>query len=87
MIKTSEEYVNEDNLIFSTNIDPVKSKTKSMILLKTVSQIEPQRLNKIILPFTTEAKQLGHFFCNNPSAIKHDMKVKHAQKVKSRFSL
>ena len=52
-----------------------------MIFLKTVRQIEPLRLNNMMLPFTREAKHFGHFFTNNPSAIKHDMKVKRAMNI------
>ena len=87
MIKTCEEYVNEHNLTFSTNIDPIKSKTKCMVFLKTVRMIEPLRLNNMVLPFTSEAKHLGHFFTNNPSAIKHDMKVKRAMNIQKNCDL
>ena len=41
----------------------------------------------MILPFTTEAKHLGHFFTNNPSAIKHDMKVKRAMNIQKNCDL
>ena len=41
----------------------------------------------MILPFTTEAKHLGHFFTNNPSAIKHNMKLKRAMNIQKNCDL
>ena len=60
-----------------------------MIFLKTVRQIERLRLKNMIppTPFTTEAKHLDHFFSNNPSLIKHDMKVKRAMKIQKNCDL
>ena len=87
MISTCEEFVNAHNLTFSTDVNPVKCKTKCMIFLKKVRHIEPLKLNNMILPFTTDAKHLGHFFTNDNDAVKHDMKVKRAMNIQKNCEL
>ena len=67
MLKITEKYANENNITFSTDPNPVKSKTKGMIFTTKGDILEPEKLilNGNKLPWVTEAKYLGNKFENN----------------------
>ena len=69
MLTQCEEYAKEYNFTFSTNIDPVKSKTKAIIFSPKVNNrlgIDKVILNGTPLPWVTEVNHLGNLLqCDN----------------------
>ena len=81
MINTCVEYANDHNLTFSTDKNPVKSKTKCLVFLKKQRDLLPLKLGADDLPFTDTAKHLGHYLDNSQNSIKRDMTIKRAMTV------
>ena len=64
MVKECEIYAKTRNMKFSTNSDPIKSKTKCIIFSKNDSErknVLPILLNNDKLPYVDELKHLGHY--------------------------
>ena len=79
MLDTCESYAEEHNLIFSTDPNPVKCKTKCIAFLKKSREIAPLSLCGNPLPCVESAKHLGIFFKNKIEGMKHDIMVKRAK--------
>ena len=79
MLATCEMYAEEHNLIFSTDPNPVKCKTKCIAFLKKSREIAPLRLCGDPLPWVESGKHLGLFFKNKIDGMKHDIMVKRAK--------
>ena len=65
MVSICENFANKFNLKFSTNSDPIKSKTKCMVFSPNCPNpngISPIVLNNVNLPYVTEFKHLGNVF-------------------------
>ena len=59
MVNICEKFADRKSLVFSTNIDPVKSKTKCIIFAKKkISGVTPILLNGDPLPWVMEVKHL-----------------------------
>ena len=70
MINASEKYMSKRNLIFSTNPDPAKSKTKAIIFSKRrvdTSNVVPIMLNNQPLPYVDKMLHLGNWLQTNNS--------------------
>jgi hypothetical protein len=65
MINECSEYASQYNLKFSTNDNPVKSKTKCMAFLRKDRILRNIKLNDKILPWTSNMKHLGSTIKNN----------------------
>ena len=69
MLTQCEDYAKEYNFTFSTNSDPIKSKTKSIIFTHKVTNrigIDKVILNGTPLPWVTEVNHLGNLLqCDN----------------------
>ena len=67
MLKACEEFGTRNNLLFSTDPDPVKSKTKSVFLCgkKKLEKPLPLRLYGIELPWVKTATHLGNELCED----------------------
>ena len=67
MLKACEEFGTRNNLLFSTDPDPVKSKTKSVFLCgkKKVEKPLPLRLYGTELPWVKTATHLGNELCED----------------------
>ena len=87
MINTCVEYASDHNLTFSTDKNPLKSKTKCMVFLKSRRNLLPLKLGDDDLPFTDTAKHLGHFLDNSRCMIKRDMKMKRAMAIQKNNEL
>jgi hypothetical protein len=78
MLTECEEYAKEFNFTFSTNIDPIKSKTKSIIFSPKANNrlgIDKLILNGTPLPWVNEINHLGNLF-QNDNSFKHDCALK-----------
>ena len=78
MINKCSEFMKQKKLKFSTNIDPVKSKTKCVIFSKKARDrvnVSPVKLNGDDLPWVDEVKHLGNILEFNNS-MKRDISVK-----------
>ena len=61
MVKICEEFANSKSLVFSTNADPAKSKTKCIIFAKKkIPDVSPILLNGDPLPWVMQVKHLGN---------------------------
>ena len=63
MVNLCQEFASSKNLQFSTNVNPVKSKTKCLIFTKKSKEAEnvlPIKLNGNPLPWVKQAKHLGN---------------------------
>ena len=79
MLKKVEEYANSHNINFSTNPEPIKSKTKGIIFGDKTS-IEPVKLslNGNELPWVNKAKYLGNTITNEINGLQKDIMEKRA---------
>ena len=78
MLSTCDEYAKEHNLQFSTNINPIKSKTKCMNFLKVNRKIEDIELCSNKLPWVSKIKHLGCTITNNTDIMMNDAMQKRA---------
>ena len=80
MLKTCEEYAEEHNLIFSTDPDPAKSKTKCMAFLLKERSLEKLTLCGNPLGWVNHGKHLGNKITNDISGLmKQDIIEKRAK--------
>jgi hypothetical protein len=80
MLAVCEKYAEMNNIIFSTDPDPRKSKTKCIYVCGNMTSRdypEPLSLNGRQLPFVTEASHLGHEL-TQAGTMEHDAKIKRA---------
>ena len=70
---TCEEYAEEHKLIFSTDPNPTKCKTKCIAFLKTEREMAPLKLCGDPLPWIENAKHLGIFFQNKIKGMRQDI--------------
>jgi hypothetical protein len=87
MLDTCEEYAMEHNLKFSTNVNPVKSKTKCMAFLKKTREIQPVKLCGDDLPWVEKGKHLGNIIGTKSDGMKADLLVKRAQYIQKNNDL
>ena len=82
MLKVCERYAESRNLRFSTDPNPVKSKTKCMAFLQKKRSIPNLMLCGDFLPWVESGKHLGTKIENKPGSIlNQDMKEKRAQYI------
>ena len=83
MLKICENYAEENNLEFSTDPDPVKSKSKCIFMQGHMRQSKPVNLKLygVDLPWVRTACHLGHELSEDCN-MEQDMKVKKAEFVK-----
>ena len=81
------EYAQEHNLKFSTNVNPVKSKTKCLAFLKNQRVIKPMTLCGDNLPWVAKGKHLGNIVENKSDGMKKDLIVKRAQYIQKNNEL
>ena len=79
MLNTCEEFATKNNLLFSTDPDPSKSKTKCVFMCGRRKQEKPAplKLYGVELPWVQSATHLGNELCEDGTMDK-DMKVKRA---------
>ena len=80
MLETCELFAAENNLKFSTDPNPVKSKTKCIYMCGKLGNVEypaPLQLYGVDLPWVTSAVHLGHEL-HQTGTMEHDARVKRA---------
>ena len=80
MLNICEQYAGEHNLVFSTDPDPQKSKTKSLYMVGKVrggriQYPKPVRLCGVDLPWVASANHLGHEL-HQDCSMEHDARSK-----------
>ena len=81
MLITCERFAEKNNLQFSTDPDPAKSKSKCILvtgLRKKLEKPVPLVLNGKDLPWVASATHLGHEF-HESGTMDHDTRVKRAE--------
>jgi hypothetical protein len=81
MIVTMEEYANSHNLIFSTDPNPVKCKTKCMAYLKKERVLPSMMLCGTPLPWVDKLKHLGITVTNEIVGCQRDIMIKRARYI------
>ena len=82
MINSCSEYAGQHNLVFSTNDDPNKSKTKCMVFQRKKRDIGNLELNGKDLPWVKTVKHLGSTIKNDvDSLMRQDLVEKRAMYV------
>ena len=89
MLDLAAKYVADHNVTFSTNPDPLKSKTKGIIFSKKKVNFEPKplRLNNDDLPWVNHAKYLGNEIVSMPDGLSKDAKAKRARYIERNVEL
>ena len=88
MLKICERYASDHNLKFSTNENPIKSKTKCMAFLNKERQLRKLKLCGNDLPWVDGGKHLGVKFSNKPGKILNtDVMEKRARYIQSNNEL
>ena len=83
MLDIAQKYVEEHNITFSTNTDPIKSKTKGIVFSKSPLNFNPAplKLNGTPLPWIDHAKYLGNTITSVPDGFCKDAKEKRARYI------
>jgi hypothetical protein len=82
MLQSCESYAKEHNLVFSTDINPNKSKTKCIAFLNEERELNKLMLCDNILPWVNNVKHLGITLENKSGCIlKQDIRIKRAQYI------
>ena len=84
MLQTCEDYAGKHNLLFSTDDNPNKSKTKCIAFLKPQRPLKKLVLCNKHLPWVNTVKHLGNVVDNKSGCItRQDLKVKRAQYIQT----
>ena len=81
MVSICEKYGNEHNLVFSTDPNPSKSKTKCLYFCGRMNNVQypaPVKLDGKDLPWVTSAEHLGHTL-HQMGTMDQDCKIKRAR--------
>ena len=89
MLSIAETYSNEHKIEFSTDINPIKSKTKGIIFSKTELEHLPVQvtLNENLLPWVTSGKYLGNRLTSTMDGYQKDATEKRAQFIEKNIDL
>ena len=87
MVKTCESYAREHNLKFSTNVDPVKCKTKCIAFLRHKKDVGDVELGGVHLPWVDGGLHLGNTLSNRSNGMRQDIKVKRAKFINKNIDL
>ena len=88
MLRICERYAEEHNLTFSTDMDPVKCKTKCTAFVRRVTAIDDVKLCGNKLPWVDQFKHLGNTISNKEgSFIEQDTVIKRAQFISKSLEL
>ena len=88
MLKICERFAAEHNLTFSTDIDPVKCKTKCTAFVKKPTALGNVMLCGNMLPWVDQLKHLGNTITNKePSYTEQDILTKRAQFISKSLEL
>ena len=89
MLKTCENYAQKHNLVYSTDPDPVKSKSKCIYFTGKARHVvlpDPLQLNGVDLPWVASADHLGHSL-HQDCTMEQDSKVKRVKFIEKTCEL
>ena len=83
MLNLAQEYVKEQNIAFSTDPEPTKSKTKGIIFTRRPLQFTPEKLQLDGNPLSwiENVKYLGNNVSSIPDGYAKDARQKRAQYI------
>ena len=89
MLDKAEIYVKEHSIVFSTNPDASKSKTKGIIFSRKELRFEPEPLilNGNPLPWVKKSKYLGNEIDHIPNGLSRDTMYKRARYIERNMEL
>ena len=87
MLTTCEEYNNDHGLQFSTDVNPMKSKTKCIAYLRKDRELKQLVLCGNKLPWVTVGKHVGQNITNKANGLKKDILIKRAKFIEQNNSL
>ena len=89
MLNIAENYAKNHNISFSTNINPVKSKTKGIIFNNSQKELNVTKvhLDGNPLPWIDNAKYLGNKITNKINGLNEDILVKRARFIERNSEL
>ena len=87
MLSICEKYAEKHNLKFSTDPNPVKSKTKCMAFLKKERSLRGLKLCQNILPWVDSGKHLGMKINNADGIFSRDIREKRARYIQGNNQL
>ena len=89
MLNLAQEYVKEQNIAFSTDPEPTKSKTKGIIFTRRPLQFTPEKLqlDGNPLPWIENAKYLGNNVSSIPDGYAKDARQKRAQYIERNIEI
>ena len=88
MLRICEKFAQEHNLIFSTDLDPAKSKTKcTAFVQKKTTTLEDIWLCGNKLPWVQQFKHLGNTITNKHPFTDQDVLIKRAQFISKNLEL
>ena len=85
--RTCKKYVEEHNLRFSTNINPIKCKTECIAFLFKERNLDPLVLCGDRLPGVGGGIHLGNHLSNKKEGMRHDIKVKQANYISKNIDI
>ena len=87
MLNTCEEYNKEHGLLFSTDVEPRKSKTKCIAFTQKERLLRPMYLCGDILPWVKSGKHVGQHINDKVDGMQHDILVKKAKFIERNNTL
>ena len=81
MLRICQDYADQHNLLFRTNDNPKKSKTKCIKYQKTQIETTPVMLCDNNLPWVDSGKHLGNILENKIDGMQKDLKFKRARYI------
>lgn len=87
MVSICQQHATDNNLIFSTDQDPKKSKTMCIAFnSNSTDQLAPIKLNEDNLPWVVKAKHIGNYL-HQDGTTDHDVRVKKGIFIQSAMEL
>ena len=87
MLEICENFASSHNLKFSTDLDPIKCKTKCIAFVKKPRQLKDMKLCGNNLPWVNQFKHLGNNITNQNCLTSHDINIKRAVCATKNFEL
>ena len=89
MLTIAENYAKDHNISYSTNINPIKSKTKGIVFTNSQNKPDPVKvcLNGNPLPWIDSAKYLGNKITSSINGLHEDILIKRAKFIERNSEL
>ena len=89
MLTIAENYAKDHNISYSTNINPIKSKTKGIVFTNSQNKPDPVKvcLNGNPLPWIDSAKYLGNKITSSINGLHEDILIKRVKFIERNSEL